>query len=269
MEIVEKKSLRLCVTFLEQIAKQTSNVVLEICAEQCNLNDQVKSESFSAFKEYLKYYLARLILPNSISKCNHTSHSLASVDLAGSSGQTWSFQNSGVHLCGVVSLIPWEKYDKSVYILSEFLQCECKTHMFVFGEVIQLLFSWFLLPCVSFSFLHLLCFSAPTWQPLSCCPSTVPRPSALLGIESKRSRCQRRQRSRKRNQGLKAWGKIEPSSPSKLFSFISIFYSSGFTLPCPSFILNRQRKFNYYIPDFWKHATLSAVKEQLNKHSAG
>uniref|UniRef100_A0A3Q3MCR6 NCK associated protein 1 like n=1 Tax=Mastacembelus armatus TaxID=205130 RepID=A0A3Q3MCR6_9TELE len=33
--------LRLCVTFLEQIAKQTSNVVLEICAEQCNLNDQL------------------------------------------------------------------------------------------------------------------------------------------------------------------------------------------------------------------------------------
>ena len=42
-EAMEKKSLRLCVTFLEQIAKQTSNVVLEICAEQCNLNDQVKS----------------------------------------------------------------------------------------------------------------------------------------------------------------------------------------------------------------------------------
>ncbi|XP_029006069.1 nck-associated protein 1-like [Betta splendens] len=41
MEIVEKKSLRLCVTFLELIAKQTSNVVLEICAEQSNLNDQL------------------------------------------------------------------------------------------------------------------------------------------------------------------------------------------------------------------------------------
>ncbi|XP_026203218.1 nck-associated protein 1-like [Anabas testudineus] len=41
MEIVEKKGLRLCVTFLEQIAKHTSNVVLEICAEQCNLNDQL------------------------------------------------------------------------------------------------------------------------------------------------------------------------------------------------------------------------------------
>ncbi|XP_053172229.1 nck-associated protein 1-like [Scomber japonicus] len=40
-EAMEKKSLRLCVTFLEQIAKQTSNVVLEICAEQCNLNDQL------------------------------------------------------------------------------------------------------------------------------------------------------------------------------------------------------------------------------------
>lgn len=42
---MEKKSLRLCVTFLEQIAKQTSGVVLEICAEQRNLSDQVKSES--------------------------------------------------------------------------------------------------------------------------------------------------------------------------------------------------------------------------------
>lgn len=43
MEAMEKKSLRLCVTFLEQIAKLTSNVVLEICAEQRNLSDQVKS----------------------------------------------------------------------------------------------------------------------------------------------------------------------------------------------------------------------------------
>uniref|UniRef100_A0A3P8S8F1 NCK associated protein 1 like n=1 Tax=Amphiprion percula TaxID=161767 RepID=A0A3P8S8F1_AMPPE len=33
--------LRLCVTFLEQIAKQTSSVVLEICAEQRNLHDQL------------------------------------------------------------------------------------------------------------------------------------------------------------------------------------------------------------------------------------
>lgn len=72
MEIVEKKGLRLCVTFLEQIAKHTSNVVLEICAEQCNLNDQVKSEYFSALKK--SHYVARLILQNSISKCNHTSH---------------------------------------------------------------------------------------------------------------------------------------------------------------------------------------------------
>uniref|UniRef100_UPI003AAFF040 nck-associated protein 1-like isoform X1 n=1 Tax=Centroberyx gerrardi TaxID=166262 RepID=UPI003AAFF040 len=38
---IEKRSLRLSVTFLEQIAKQTSSVVLEICAEQCNLNDQL------------------------------------------------------------------------------------------------------------------------------------------------------------------------------------------------------------------------------------
>ncbi|XP_030277207.1 nck-associated protein 1-like [Sparus aurata] len=42
IEAMEKRSLRLCVTFLEQIAKQTSTVVLEICAEQCNLNDQLQ-----------------------------------------------------------------------------------------------------------------------------------------------------------------------------------------------------------------------------------
>ncbi|XP_043979004.1 nck-associated protein 1-like [Gambusia affinis] len=51
-EILEKRSLRLCVTFLEQIAKQTSGVVLEICAEQRNLNDQLLpkhcAESISA-----------------------------------------------------------------------------------------------------------------------------------------------------------------------------------------------------------------------------
>lgn len=40
-DAMEKKSLRLCVTFLEQIARLTSNVILEICAEQCNLNDQL------------------------------------------------------------------------------------------------------------------------------------------------------------------------------------------------------------------------------------
>ncbi|XP_075997106.1 nck-associated protein 1-like [Genypterus blacodes] len=40
-EVVEKRSLRLSVTFLEQIAKHTSNVVLEICAEQRNLHEQL------------------------------------------------------------------------------------------------------------------------------------------------------------------------------------------------------------------------------------
>uniref|UniRef100_A0A8C4F049 NCK associated protein 1 like n=2 Tax=Dicentrarchus labrax TaxID=13489 RepID=A0A8C4F049_DICLA len=42
VKAMEKRSLRLCVTFLEQIAKLTSTVVLEICAEQCNLNDQLQ-----------------------------------------------------------------------------------------------------------------------------------------------------------------------------------------------------------------------------------
>ncbi|XP_041837245.1 nck-associated protein 1-like [Melanotaenia boesemani] len=41
IEALEKRSLCLCVTFLEQIAKQTSSVVLEICAEQRNLSDQL------------------------------------------------------------------------------------------------------------------------------------------------------------------------------------------------------------------------------------
>ncbi|KAG7478250.1 hypothetical protein MATL_G00077920 [Megalops atlanticus] len=40
-EAIEKRSLRFCVTFLEEIAKQTCNVILEICAEHCNLNDQL------------------------------------------------------------------------------------------------------------------------------------------------------------------------------------------------------------------------------------
>ncbi|KAL6112208.1 nckap1l [Pungitius sinensis] len=44
-EVMEKRSLRLCVTFLEQIAKQTSSVVLEICAEQCTLNDQLQPKN--------------------------------------------------------------------------------------------------------------------------------------------------------------------------------------------------------------------------------
>ncbi|XP_028969815.1 nck-associated protein 1-like isoform X2 [Esox lucius] len=40
-ESVEKRCLRLCVTFLEEIARQTSSIILDICAEQSNLNDQL------------------------------------------------------------------------------------------------------------------------------------------------------------------------------------------------------------------------------------
>ncbi|XP_058488770.1 nck-associated protein 1-like [Solea solea] len=51
-QAMEKKSLHLCVTFLEQIAQQTSNVVLELCAEQHNLNEKLLpkhcAESISA-----------------------------------------------------------------------------------------------------------------------------------------------------------------------------------------------------------------------------
>ncbi|XP_067287346.1 nck-associated protein 1-like [Pseudorasbora parva] len=41
MEEMEKQSLKLCVMFLEEIARQTCTVVLEICAEQCNLNEKL------------------------------------------------------------------------------------------------------------------------------------------------------------------------------------------------------------------------------------
>lgn len=61
MEALEKKSLRLCVTFLEQIAKMTSSVVLELCAEQCNLNQKVTCR-FASNRELI--ILQRLILLN-------------------------------------------------------------------------------------------------------------------------------------------------------------------------------------------------------------
>ncbi|XP_051528230.1 nck-associated protein 1-like isoform X1 [Myxocyprinus asiaticus] len=38
---LEKQSLKLCVTFLEEIARQACTVVLEICAEQCNLHEKL------------------------------------------------------------------------------------------------------------------------------------------------------------------------------------------------------------------------------------
>ncbi|XDV52257.1 hypothetical protein PO909_021001 [Leuciscus waleckii] len=40
-EEMEKQSLKLCVAFLEEISRQTCSVVLEICAEQCNLNEKL------------------------------------------------------------------------------------------------------------------------------------------------------------------------------------------------------------------------------------
>ncbi|XP_072522547.1 nck-associated protein 1-like [Salminus brasiliensis] len=40
-ELMEKQALRLCVKFMEEIAQQTCTVVLEICAEQCNLHEQL------------------------------------------------------------------------------------------------------------------------------------------------------------------------------------------------------------------------------------
>ncbi|XP_077459240.1 nck-associated protein 1-like [Stigmatopora argus] len=40
-EAVEKRSLHLCVTFLEHIAKQSAAIVLELCAEQCKLDEQL------------------------------------------------------------------------------------------------------------------------------------------------------------------------------------------------------------------------------------
>ncbi|KAJ8378284.1 hypothetical protein AAFF_G00244190 [Aldrovandia affinis] len=41
MTAIENRSLQFCVVFLEEIARQTCCVVLEICAEQGNLNDQL------------------------------------------------------------------------------------------------------------------------------------------------------------------------------------------------------------------------------------
>uniref|UniRef100_A0AAV2M3B0 Uncharacterized protein n=1 Tax=Knipowitschia caucasica TaxID=637954 RepID=A0AAV2M3B0_KNICA len=40
-EAVEKRSVRLCVSFLEQIAKQTSDIILEICEDQRKLQEQL------------------------------------------------------------------------------------------------------------------------------------------------------------------------------------------------------------------------------------
>ncbi|XP_028303425.1 nck-associated protein 1-like [Gouania willdenowi] len=44
IEEMEKRSLRLCVTFLEQLAKQTSSVLLELCAEQHKLCDELQPQ---------------------------------------------------------------------------------------------------------------------------------------------------------------------------------------------------------------------------------
>ncbi|KAI7812369.1 nck-associated protein 1-like, partial [Triplophysa rosa] len=40
-EEMEQQTLKLCVTFLEENARQTCTVVLDICAEQCNLNEKL------------------------------------------------------------------------------------------------------------------------------------------------------------------------------------------------------------------------------------
>uniref|UniRef100_A0A673H213 Nck-associated protein 1-like n=1 Tax=Sinocyclocheilus rhinocerous TaxID=307959 RepID=A0A673H213_9TELE len=40
-EDIKNQSLKLCVTFLEEISRQTCTVVLEICAEQCNLHEKL------------------------------------------------------------------------------------------------------------------------------------------------------------------------------------------------------------------------------------
>uniref|UniRef100_A0A673K836 Nck-associated protein 1-like n=1 Tax=Sinocyclocheilus rhinocerous TaxID=307959 RepID=A0A673K836_9TELE len=40
-EEIENQSLKLCVSFLEEISRQTCTVVLEICAEQCNLHEKL------------------------------------------------------------------------------------------------------------------------------------------------------------------------------------------------------------------------------------
>lgn len=53
------------------------------------------------------------------------------------------------------------------------------------------------------------------WWPLSCCRSTVRRPSAPPATESRKRRCQRKEKSRKRSRALRASGRTEPSPTSR------------------------------------------------------
>ncbi|XP_077386891.1 nck-associated protein 1-like isoform X2 [Festucalex cinctus] len=62
-EAIEKRSLRMCATFLEQIAKQTSTIMLEICAEQCNLNDQLLPKHFSEAISAARYRKQKKAVP--------------------------------------------------------------------------------------------------------------------------------------------------------------------------------------------------------------
>lgn len=130
MEAMEKKSLHLCVTFLEQIAKTTSTVVLELCAEQCNLNDKVRKHWVPVVKIKLR--------------------------------------SSRVEISPLFSV-----------------SCSC---------LLDLLWS--------------------------CSPNTVLTPSAQLDAGNKRSRRQRKEKSRKRSQVLKAWERTG-LLPLRQFLFLS------------------------------------------------
>lgn len=76
---MEKQSLKLCVMFLEEISRLTCTVVLEICAEQCNLNEKVHKNSLnSVWLEGLRSRIRKIAvsLKNQSNRHKHPSHTV-------------------------------------------------------------------------------------------------------------------------------------------------------------------------------------------------
>lgn len=115
---LKNHGLHHCNSFLEELAKQTSNCVLEICAEQRNLSEQVGS-ALSLFK----FPLCSLLVPSSLS----TSVFLLNVEFSkpfGSAGRellcTWVY-SSILSLVGFLKfLLPWDlkEVSKNTYLNS-------------------------------------------------------------------------------------------------------------------------------------------------------
>lgn len=120
------------------------------------------------------------------------------------------------------------------------IMCFWRCH-FIFAYMDLILppsFSLFLNLSLSFPFLFL--HAHPTWWPLSCCRSTARRPSALPDTESKKSRCQKKERSKKKSQALRASGKTGRSLTSQLsFCFPWLFSSLSQPYDLISPFLNR------------------------------